>query len=306
VLATIRSAGAYLDADETWELADARGSAARCSLWFRAPRELGDRSTGFIGGYGARDGAAAASIFHHAFERLRASGCERAVGPIDGSTWRRYRLVTWSNGAPPFVLEPANPPEYVAQFEAAGFAPIARYTSHYDPATPHEAQRARAAADELEARGIRVRPFDTTSPERDLRALYAFSRDAFAHNFLQAPIAYEAFAAQYRPVLAFVDPAFFLIAEVEGRICGFLFALPDRAPATAPRLVGKTLARDPAPQFRGLGTLLTALVRHAGASAGYAGFVSALVHEGNASLRIPERHGARVFRRYALYAKDLT
>jgi L-amino acid N-acyltransferase YncA len=306
VLATRRPANGYLDADETWEIADACGSAARCALWFHASRELGGRRTGFLGGYAARDGASAARIFGHACERLQANGCELAVGPVDGSTWRRYRLVTWSDGTPPFVLEPANPPDYVAQFEAAGFAPIARYASLYDPATPDEERRAFAASAELAARGIRVRPFDPTSAERELRALYAFSCGAFARNFLQSPIAFEAFAAQYRPVLAFVDPALFLVAEFEGRVCGFLFAIPDRGSSDAPRLVGKTLARDPAPQFRGLGTLLTALVRRAGAASGYAGFVSALVHEQNASLRIPERHGATVFRRYALYAKELT
>jgi L-amino acid N-acyltransferase YncA len=306
VLATLRSTDAYLDADETWEIADDRGSAARCALWFRAPRELRGRRAGFVGGYVARDDASAARIFGHACERLRASGCALAVGPIDGSTWRRYRLVTWSDGAPPFVLEPANPAESVAQFEAAGFVPIARYASLYDPATRDEEGRARAASAELAARGIVVRPFDTTSVESELRALYTFSCNAFAHNFLQSPISFEDFAAHYRPVLAYVDPAFFLIAECEGRVCGFLFAIPDRATASAPRLVGKTLARDPASQFRGLGALMTALVRRNGAAAGYAGFVSALIHEQNASLRIPERYGAAVFRRYAVYAKELT
>ena len=36
----------------------------------------------------------------------------RAVGPLDGSTWRRYRLVTERGVEPPFFMEPDNPDDW--------------------------------------------------------------------------------------------------------------------------------------------------------------------------------------------------
>jgi GNAT superfamily N-acetyltransferase len=302
----IESVERFADADETWGIADHGDVAARCALWFHTPPMPNGERAGYVGGYVARDADVGARILEHACERLRRAGCAFAIGPIDGSTWRRYRLSTWSGGEPTFALEPTNPAAHVEHFERAGFTPFARYGSYYDPATDRENAEADAAGRALHAAGIVVRPFAATDPERDVRALYDFSRVAFARNFLQTPIGYEEFAAIYRPALALVDPAYVLLAEHAGRLRGFVFALPDRTfDPEGTVLVGKTLARDPDPAYRGLGAHLVARVRGAGAAAGCRGYISALIHERNASRAIPTSHGARIFRRYALFAKAL-
>ncbi len=91
--------------DEHW-LALASGAAiARCSLWWREAPPDGRESLGVIGHYSAREAAGGSALLRHACERLSAMGCTRAVGPMDGNTWRRYRLVTGYGEEPPFFLE---------------------------------------------------------------------------------------------------------------------------------------------------------------------------------------------------------
>ena len=58
--------------------------------------------------------------------RLAAERCTIAIGPVDGNTWQRYRLITEPGTEPPFFLEPDNPDAWPGQFTAAGFTPLAQ------------------------------------------------------------------------------------------------------------------------------------------------------------------------------------
>ena len=81
--------------DAHWTLAgDAGGLRARCSLWWARTPSLLDHRVGVIGHYAAADAAAAQLLLQRACRELAARGCSVAVGPMDGSTWRRYRVVT--------------------------------------------------------------------------------------------------------------------------------------------------------------------------------------------------------------------
>src|SRR5262245_39955865 len=85
---------------------DGAAVAARCGLWFRQP--------GVVGHYFAASAAAGEAILAAACERLRGQGCTQAIGPMDGNTWERYRLVTERGDEPPFFLEPDNPDDWPA------------------------------------------------------------------------------------------------------------------------------------------------------------------------------------------------
>ena len=87
------------------------------------------RPVGLVGRYRADSKASGAAMLSAACRLLAGRGCKLAVGPMDGSTWRRYRLVTETGSRLPFFLEPDNPPEWPAHFAAAGFVPLARYDS---------------------------------------------------------------------------------------------------------------------------------------------------------------------------------
>src|SRR4051794_16982458 len=75
--------------------------AARCSLWWNDVPALGDDRLGVIGHFGALHRDAAVAMLDAARTELGREGCTRAVGPMDGNTWRRYRLVVERGAEPP-------------------------------------------------------------------------------------------------------------------------------------------------------------------------------------------------------------
>ena len=90
---------------------------------------------------------------------------------------------------------------------------------------------------------------------------------------------------------------------------GFVFALPDlmqkRRGETLDTVIVKTVAVLPGRRQAGLGSVLVALAHDGARRLGYRRSIHALMHESNQSLNL-SAHYARPFRRYTLFAKELT
>jgi GNAT superfamily N-acetyltransferase len=296
--------------DSHWLLVD-DGVAARCSLWWRESPRTAEGVLGTIGHFAARDAAAAEALLAHACRQLGARGCVRAVGPMDGSTWRRYRFVVERGDAPPFVLEPDNPDIYPHYWRAAGFAPLAHYYSALQNDLTLEPFPLDRLLGRLRAGGIRIRPLRLEDIEGELRGVYRATRRSFARAFLYTPIDEGAYLRIYRPLLPLLRPELCLIAEREGSpgVVGYLFALADAPQARRGErmdtLVIKTVAALPEVAPRGLGSALVGSLMRRAHGLGYHRAVHALMHESNASLRISRSYRARPLRRYALFAREL-
>jgi GNAT superfamily N-acetyltransferase len=297
-------------ADDVVELVDRSGSRTRCSLWWRTTPSHRGRRTGFIGaltcdetGTATGDGDdTLVALLTLACARLREAGCELAVGPVDGDTWHRYRLVTWSDGTPPFALEPWSPPGAVAPWERAGFAPLETYASRRDDALAERDPRAAALAERFRAAGVTLRDLDPARFDEELTAIHALALRGFRSAPLFTPIAFDAFAGLYRPLAARLDPRLCPVAEHDGRVVGVLFALRDpNAPDT---VVLKTIVRDTDRRFAGLGAVLTDRARSAAHALGATRAISALQHDGVVARSLCPQ--AVVFRRYAVFAKELS
>ena len=299
---------AATDADEHWLLEDTAGAVARCSLWWRvAPAYQGYR-VGLIGHYAAAD-TLAESLLQFAGERLRQVGCTLAIGPMDGSAYNHYRLVTERGDEPPFFLEPENPASWPAHFTADGFTPVAHYYSAVqdnldatDPRLPDIERRIQAA-------GVRVRALDLTEFERELRRIYPVVAASFAQSFLASPISEDAFVAQYRPLAPLLAPELVQIAETDERAVGFLLVVPDWLQARRGEIIDTAIAKTAAvlPEYaqQGLSILLAARAQEAGRALGYTRAIHALMHEGNVSRRLSGAYHGRIIRRYTLYMKEL-
>ena len=295
--------------DAHWMLPGERGALrARCSLWWtHTPSLLGHR-VGLIGHYATRDAAASGLLLERACRELARRGCSVAVGPMDGNTWRRYRLLTERGGEPAFFLEPDNPDDWPDHFLALGFQPIAHYVSAVHSDLRREDPRVSHIAQRLSAQGIRLRPLDPRHAEDDLRRIYAVSAVSFRNNFLYTPIAETDFLAQYRTLLPALRPELVLIAETADQAVGFIFAVPDLKQAERGRpidtVVVKTVAVLPERANAGLGSLLLAACQGAASRLGYARAIHALMHEQNASRNL-SRRCAQPMRRYTLFGKAL-
>jgi GNAT superfamily N-acetyltransferase len=228
---------------------------------------------------------------------------------MDGHTWRSYRLVTERGTEPPFFLEPDTPDSWRRHFEAAGFAPLATYHSSIATAPFERDPRIPAVAARLQAVGVSLRGVDLGRFEVDLVAIHELSLASFTRNFLYTPIGREEFIAQYVPVAPRVDPRLVFVAEHEGRVVGFLFAIADwleaaRTGQPPTTVIIKTVAADPTRRFGGLGAWMVAVAHERAEALGYRRAVHALMHDANNSSNISRRYGT-VMRRYALYAKPL-
>jgi GNAT superfamily N-acetyltransferase len=281
---------------------------ARCSCWWRnAPVLDGDR-VGLIGHYAAADRDAAAALLDRASGMLAGNGCCQAIGPVDGSTWRRYRFVDRSGPEYPFFLEPENPGHWPCDWKALGFAAVATYTSAITDDLALDVQRLAVASDALATARIAVRPLDLSRVEAELDAIFRLSLVSFARNFLYSPIDSDEFLESSRALLPFIHPELTLLAEQSGQLVGFVMALPDalqaRRGTPVDTLIVKTVAVDPAVAGLGVGGALVALVHDRGRRFGFRRAIHALMHDGNVSQRISRRN-AGAFRRYVVLGKKL-
>jgi GNAT superfamily N-acetyltransferase len=283
-------------------LLDASGPVvARCSLWWRDTPSLPGHRLGLIGHYAARDAASAADILRLVCEQLAHEGCTLAVGPLDGTTWNRYRLLSERGSEPLFFLEPDNPDEWPGHFTQQGFTPLAQY---YSAVTVCDAC---PASPPIPA-GMTLRLLDLNRFDEELRRIHALSLEGFRDNFLYSPIGVDNFLAQYRDIRPYVRPEAVLLLERQGRLIGYLFGVPDWLQAKRGQVIDTVIAKTMAVRLdhrgEGLGTLLLARFAEVAAGLGYRRVIHALMHEGNRSRRI-SAHTATSIRRYTLYARPL-
>jgi hypothetical protein len=288
---------------------DAGGAVtARASVWWRRTPEA---AVGVIGHYGARDEAAGRAVLDAATARLAAAGCRRAIGPMDGTTWERYRLTLPTSDAPPFLLEPVQPADWPTHWEAAGFSVIERYRSDRAPLEVLEARDPAAVAARMAEHGVTITTFTDHAPADVIAAIHAVSVTAFAEAAWFTPIDRETLQAQYAPAVPLADPDFVLLAWHDGAPAGFVFAVPDwlearRTGAPPAALVIKTVAVRPGVRaLAGLGGLLLARVAAKARARGMRDGIHALMRDDNARARAFGAGVATLVRQYALYGRTL-
>lgn len=294
--------------DATATLTDAGGNVvATASLWWRETPVMDGAKIGTIGNFAADNAEATRLLLDGACDHLREKGCFRAVGPMNGNTWRKHRFVVESGGRGSFLLEPRNPAEHPLWWEQSGFAPLSRYSSSVMPLDEGDTFPS-AVKTRLEKNGVTIRKLDAVSYDEELRLIHAVSEKSFTHNFLYTPLDLESFLQAYRKVREHVDADLVRIAERDGTACGFVFGIPDLEAAARgenPALIVKTLAVDPGSRCAGLGNLLVDELHRTGREKGYTEAIHALQHETNTSLKITGRHQGEPIRRYALFSRPL-
>ncbi len=278
----------------------------RYSIWTRATPALDGRPVSVFGHFAAADAMAGVALLQHAAEVSRDHGIATVVGPMDGNTWRSYRLVTERGDAPPFFLEPNNPDECPAYFETAGFEPLAQYFSGLNEDLAVSDPRVPGALDRLKSDGVKLRSIDLTRLEDELRPIHALSLDAFKDNFLYTPISEKEFLSMYAPLREHLRPELILLAEQGSQLIGYVFGLPDLAQARRGEMIdtaiAKTIAVYGGRTGRGLGSVLLDQFQQAARQSGYRRVIHALMHEGNRSRQMVSKFG-RPIRRYTLFAK---
>jgi len=295
--------------DSHWVLIDDDAQImGRCSLWWHNTPPYCEHRIGVIGHYAASDNWAGRRVLEHACEELAAHGCTMAVGPMDGNTWRQYRLVTDFGSEPTFFLEPTNPTEWPGHFVENGFEPLAEYFSALNDDLGCEDPLIGRIAEQMDTLEVRIRSLEPKHFEDDLRRIYSVAKVSFQDNLLYTSLGEEDFIDLYRPMQHVVHHDFVLIAERRNETVGFMFAVPDLLQAdrgeTIDTLIVKTLAVLPGNDYAGLGYLLLDHTRLTARRLGYARLIHALVRDAGYLHRRVNKFG-RPIRRYILFAKEL-
>jgi hypothetical protein len=295
--------------DASWVGLGPDGAAARCSLWWSRVPVHGAHRIGLIGHYAAASSAAGERLLAHACAELAAHGCTLAIGPMDGTTYGRYRLITQRGSAPPFFLEPDNPDDYPQHFVSAGLTPFASYCSAIQTELHARPLHLPDIMGRLARRQVWMRSLDGARLDEELRRLYPVAMAAFARSPLYTPISADEFVNQYRQLGPYLVPALVAIAECEERAVGFLFALPNWLQQQRGERLDTVILKTVCvlPEYAGTGVvgLLLARGQDAAHELGFTRVIHALMHERNSSLRMSGRYGGQVMRRYALFARPI-
>jgi len=289
---------------------DGGHAVARLSLHLADDLHGAPGRSGLVGHYEAASREAGAALLAAARRDLVERGAVRVLGPMNGSTWARYRLALAAEpgdleSTPPFFTgEPRNPLDYPEHFAAAGFHVCARYESRIE-ALDADASDAGAVAARVAEAGFSFRPLDLARFEVELGSLFALSLESFADNLYYTPLAEPAFRSMYVPLRSRMDPELVLLAlDRERKPCGFLFAFADPLSVRdghPERLIAKTVAVAPRARGHGIANAMLDRVRAAARARGMREVVHALMHVANFSMRMSGRQSSRVFRRYALW-----
>lgn len=298
--------------------------AAVVARWSPELRDSDGRPIGMHGFFEAEnDAPAVRALLDTAASWLHEQGVRRIVGPLNGSTWARYRFNLGPHDVPPFLGEPINPPYYPALWEAAGFTVCEDYYSKRVTNLPGAATELERIDRRVQTQGYRFRTLRPEQFEEELRVFYRLSCAIFAENFLYRPIGWEEFLAMYRPLQPLIDPRFVLFAAApDGEDVGFLFCYPERrrAVAAAARRWGKlgylwhsftrtinikSLGVVAKHRRSGLGAALMQQGYARAAKAGYRSANLCLIRSDNPSGRLDGAIG-EVIRHYRLYERSVT
>lgn len=277
---------------------------ARLSLHLRSGLVGAPGLSGLLGHYEAIDAGAGVHIIREGSRVIRERGAVRILGPMNGSTWSRYRFAVAGGGdepvpakAPWFAGEPYNPPQYPDHWRAAGMSVVSTYESRVEVLGERD--------DAGDVGGGRIRTIDMADFDGELAELHRVSLDAFDANYLYSPISLETFSQMYAPFRERLDPEFILLAENDdGIVTGYIFSYGDPLSirdGRPTRLIIKTLAVAKAGRGARVSSALLDRVRRLARLRGYEQVISALMRSDNVTRGMARRRSSQLLRRYELY-----
>lgn len=292
-------------ADAMIALFDGDRCLGHAALWWREVPKYEQETLGCIGCFHAESADVCQMLLHRVERELFTRDCSLIVGPMNGNTWRKYRWVTWSDGSPPFLLEPENESHMPLWWQDSGYQELAGYSSSRVVLDGNQVTQEKIRQ-RLTERGVLIREICMEDYEAEMRAIHSLSCESFSNNLFYTPLLWEDFFQQYQRVKSWINPRYALVATRYGEVVGFVFCLADHRsmPAgDAPVLIVKTLAVKADAAIAGLGNWLVDECHNRARHDGMNEAIHALQYDDNRSRAITNRFNGVTIRRYALFGK---
>lgn len=207
------------------------GKAVGRLLAFVAPEEKrrapGERVGRFAFFETVDDPGAAGELLQAACGWLREKGCVEVVGPLAFSMHDEVGLLLEGFDDPPAFMMPFNPPCAASHLTRFGFEETRAFCS-YEWSLTRDQIPLRGDHRHGEApAGLLLRAFSRRRRDQDTSALLEVYNGAFAGNWGFEPLTAEECRMFVDQFLRFGDSRLVRVAEVEGRVVGFVLTVPD-------------------------------------------------------------------------------
>ncbi|HWT86765.1 MAG TPA: N-acetyltransferase [Myxococcales bacterium] len=297
------------------------------------PDEKGVAFFGFFDS--ADDPAVARALFEAAAGWARSKGRTRLRGPFTLDSKGEVGVLIEGFDTPPRIGMPHNRPYLGPLIESAGLIKAKDFYAWWYTSGHIDERTQKIAARTLQLPNVRVRPMDLAHFRREIGIVRDVYNSAWAQNWNFTPFTadeLEIIATEYK---MFVDTEIALVAEVDGKPAAMCFAIPDvnemvkdfdgelmKRPLNLAKLLWRLKFRRPKharllllgvkEEYRAshrYGTLAAVLyveVARRGGARGYVGGELSWTLEDNVMInRGIERMGARKYKTYRVYQKEI-
>ncbi|MGL4599194.1 MAG: hypothetical protein ACRCYO_16860, partial [Bacteroidia bacterium] len=206
-----------------------------------------------LGNYCCIDDSTAANYLLSRAEAIaKELNCTHLLGPMNGTTWDAYRFCI-GIASPDYFSEQPCMAWFSEQWKANGFQIRENYVTTVDRKLHCDAPEILEREQSLQIQGIRMRTIAGENYVSELPRIFQFCTQTFRANVLYSGISEARFFEKHAGLNAYMHSETTLIAEnSSGEIVGLIFCFADHFSTTKKRLIIKTVARHPAPGYRGL------------------------------------------------------
>jgi GNAT superfamily N-acetyltransferase len=265
------------------------------------------------------------SLMRAACDWLRARGCQAArLSMLPGM---QLPLTIDAYDAVPTIFHTYNPPYYHSYVKNGGFTTERGVVQYQIRFTPELAERYREMVERAANSGVSLRSWDFDRLEEETEVFTDLFNETFQEHWGFMPLPTQVMRGITVELKDFLVAGFTAFAEVEGRMAGFVYALPDLNQALH-RMRGKAIEENfhelqqrlqsidhgvlliigvkQAYRGRGINLALAARIYLSMIDRGYkTGSYTVVLDDNWRSRRTAERLGARVTRNFNVYRKEL-
>ncbi len=322
----------YLNADSVFFIAEHKGKiAGRISATVdRRFNKQHNTKTGHFGFFECIDHQPTADLlFRVAEDWLRDKGMEKVLGPASPGMMDVIGILTEGFDKDPYIMMPYNKNYYSKLIENCGYQvdmELLAFMITQDDVSIERMERAKKLVHRRNP-GLSFRPVNLKKINDEVEIIREIYNQAWKDNWGFLPLTKEEFAASAKEFKMILDPNVAHIAELDGRPVGFSVSLPNLNVILKKLngnlfpfgifklLFGKKKIRElrtvlmgvlPEYQGRGIEALLNQRTIEMGRIHGYDQSEMSWVLDTNKDMiRVAERLGARIDKRYHMYNKTL-
>lgn len=249
----------------------------------------------FFGHFEALDMQAGLKVTEALLDHCRTNykGC-RLVGPVNGTTWNRYRL---ADGHAPALFAndiPGNP-LYTTILGESGFDILHSYMTNQ--------QTDMMSKSTFYSHEFRICTIEKTQVEALIEDIYVITMEAFRLSPLFSPVPENIFRQKYLEQLQFLDTSLMPVAfDQHGKIVGYTVCYPAAEPHV---LTVKTIARKTGRAYAGVGRLLSEKIVEIAVAHQYKKLLHAFMYNQNKSAALSGLFNGEPVKTYHIYYKDL-